>query len=62
LASTVALDEHGHVTFFFGFVRAAGSSNVERFLCWGYSQETLQVDSAEHPPVRTPGPGEKRDT
>ncbi len=62
LVSTVALDEHGHVTFFYGFVRDPGSSYVTRFLCWGYSPETLQVDSPEDAAGRTPSTPGKRDT
>jgi len=46
LTSTIALDARGHVTFFYGFVRATDSSHVRRFLMWGYPPGTLMVDAA----------------
>jgi hypothetical protein len=49
LTSTVALDDRGHVTFFYGFVRDPDSSNVRRFYLWGYPPGTLMVDDpGEH--------------
>ncbi len=46
LDSIIALDDHGHVTFFYGFLRNMGSSTVRLFRLWGYSPETLMVDDA----------------
>jgi len=46
LTSTIALDARGHVTFFYGFVRATDSSHVRRFYLWGYPPGTFRVDAA----------------
>jgi hypothetical protein len=38
----VDVDEHGHVTFFSGFVRASGEPIVRRTYVWGYPSTTVQ--------------------
>lgn len=60
MTSTLSLDDQGHVTFFFGFVRDPESSYVQRFLLWGYPPGTLMVDDpAEAGESRSSGPGKK---
>jgi hypothetical protein len=57
LTSTIALDDSGHVTFFYGFVRDPDSSRVRRFCIWGYPPETLMIDGPhDEATARPPDP------
>lgn len=42
-AQTVGVDEHGHVTFFSGFVRANDEPVVRRAYVWGYAPSTVKM-------------------
>lgn len=55
MTSTVALDDSGHATFFYGFVRDPGSSRVRRFILWGYPPGTLMVDDPDEKVSRSEG-------
>ncbi|MFN8179055.1 MAG: hypothetical protein U0167_14080 [bacterium] len=62
LSAIVALDEHAHVTFFYGFTRRPGASYVKRFYLWGYSPETRCVEDPSGAPEGSQGRARKRDS